>query len=664
MPILIGDNKILSAVNIESFWRIMKAESVSSGKQAWFSILSRHYAKNQELVSLFLDAAKRSVPLTHPQILKTIRYGQENETVYILMKAFSGVPLSRFLGKDKQFLEDEAVKIVLQVCRALQYANLTGVMHGALTPESIYIDKEKDVALVNFGTGEFIDHALFELKDPRALGYAPYFSPQRIRSKSVAEAGNDLYSLGVIFYYMLSGELPFSGTTLEEICADKEGLVPSPRNINTKISPKVENIVMRMIDPNPAKRFHSMSQFIRELAPESVAEETLPQDIEPGHTGIQGAFGRLIDRLPSFFHVFSPTLVGSKRRAAYFLLTLSFVLVTIISVFLISEIGRQKHSKKALLGDYVAEAEVSDTSGLSSGNEAQGRTDLTDILLAGTTVNDSVKGQQSATDAAGENKSAEGNLAGEKNESEIVKSSSTSALNSTAARYSLVITTMAHSLPVQAQVYINKKLKGSTASDGTIIIHELLSGKIYKLRVEKEGYKTWARRIRIQPKEPNFVNITLEAVKASLRQITIAKVDFADRVMIDGGLPALNLPCNVNLALGPHRLRFIDSKSSFFWEKTIIVNSNSNNVIRIDSAELGAGVLSVVLSNSLRYGYAFVIVDNNEANKKTTPFRMPMRAGRHQVRILRDGYRAAPRDTVVVVFPHEETSITCKIWPE
>ncbi|NOY59662.1 MAG: protein kinase [Calditrichaeota bacterium] len=664
MPILLGDNKILSAVNIESFWRIMKAESVSSGKQAWFSILSRHYAKNQELVSLFLNAAKRSALLSHPRILKTIRYGEENDTSYILMKAFSGVPLTRLLGKDKQFLEDEAVKIVLQVCQALQYANLTGVMHGALTPESIYIDKEKDVALINFGTGEFIDYALFELKDTKALGYASYFSPQRIHSKSVAESGNDLYSLGVIFYYMLSGELPFSGTTLDEICADKEGLVPSPRSLNTRISPKVENIIMRMIDPNPVKRFHSMSQFIRELAPESVAEETLPQDIEPGHAGIHGVLGRLIDRLPVFSHVFSPTLVGSKRRVAYFLLTLSLVLIAIISVFLISEIGRQKHTEKALLGNYATEAKVPDTSGLSSGNEEQGRADSTALSPAGLTLNDSVKGQQSAPEAVVGNKPSAGTSSGRSNESQILKTSSTSALNSTATRYSLVITTMAHSLPVQAQVYIDKKLKGSTASDGTMIIHEMAAGSFFHLRVEKKGYKTWARRVRIQSKEPNFVNITLEARKASLRRITIAKVDFADRVMIDGRLPALDLPCNVDLALGPHRLRFVDSKSSFFWEKTIILNPNSNKVIRVDSAELGAGVLSVVLSNALRYGYAFVVVDNNEANKKTTPFRIPLRAGRHRLRILRDGYRASPRDTVVVVFPHEETSINCRIWLE
>jgi len=87
-------------------------------------------------------------------------------------------------------------------------------------------------------------------------------------------------------------------------------------------------------------------------------------------------------------------------------------------------------------------------------------------------------------------------------------------------------------------------------------------------------------------------------------------------------------------------------------------------VIRIDSAELGDGVLSVVLSNALRYGYAFVVVDENEADKKTTPLRMPLRAGRHRVRIVREGYRASPQDTIVVVFPHEETSLGCKIWPE
>ncbi len=665
MPILIGDNKILSAVNIESFWRIMKAESVSSGQQAWFSILSQYYAKNKELVSLFLDAAKRSVPLNHPRILKTIRYGQENDTTYVLMKAFSGVPLSRLLGKEKQFLEDEAIKIVLQVCQALQYANLTGVMHGALTPSSIYIDKGKDVSLINFGTGEFIDRALFELKDPKALEYALYFSPQRIRTQSAAEGGSDLYSLGVIFYYMLSGELPFSGSTLDEICADKEGVVPSPRNLNTKISPKTENIVMRMIDPNPAKRFHSMSQFIRELAPESISEDVLPQDEEPLNAHILSGFGRLRDRLPAFFQVFSPTLVGSKRRTAYFLLTLSLILIITVSVALISEIGSKKHAEKSLLNTYATEAEGIAKQKLNSGNTEQNQADLSAPLPGALSPGDTTKEQQQ-DHKTGSDKNPSPMADQERSGGSPGSGTSTKNTESNipASLYSLVITTMANSLPVQAKVYIDKKLKGTTASDGTMVINELPSGKVFHLRVEKDGYKTWAKNVRIQSREPNFVPVNLQAGNAQLRQITIAKVDFADRVAVDGGLPGLSLPCTINLAPGPHRLRFIDSQSNFFWEKTVILNANSDNVIRIDSAELGAGVLSVVLSNALRYGYAFVVVDENEADKKTTPLRMPLRAGRHRVRIVREGYRASPQDTIVVVFPHEETSLGCKIWPE
>ncbi len=665
MPILIDDNKILSAVNVEYFWRIMKAESVSSGQQAWFSILSRHYAKNKELVSLFLDAAKRSQPLNHPRILKTIRYGQENDTPYILMKAFSGTPLTRLLGKEKQFLEPEAIKIVLQICQALQYANLTGVMHGALTPESIYIGKERDVALVNFATGNFIDYALFELKDAKALGYAPYFSPQRIRDRSKIQAGDDLYSLGIIFYYMLCGELPFSGDTLDDICADKEGLVPSPRELHANISPKVENIVMRMIDPNPGKRFHSMSQFIRELAPESVSEDVLPQDNESFNTNFLSRWRRMFDQFPAFFHVFSPALVGSKRRAAYFLLTLSLVLIITISVALISEIGTQKHAEKSLLNTYATESEEIASEKLNSNNTGQRQADLSLPLPDTQSSGDTSKGKQSDQKAGSDKGLAA--MTGQKRSSrsqEATTSLSNEEGSSTVSLYSLVITTMANSMPVRAKVYVNDKQKGMTALDGTMVINELPSGKVFHLRVAKDGYKIWAKNVRIQPTEPNFVPVNLKALSSLMRQITIANVDFADRVAIDGVLPAHQLPCTIDLAPGPHRLRFIDSQSNFFWEKTVILNANSDNVIRIDSSELGSGVLSVVLSNALRYGYAFVIVDENVADKKTTPFRMPLKAGRHHVQIVREGYHASPQDTIVVIFPHKETSLDCKIWLE
>ena len=145
MATIIGNNKILTTVYEDFLWKIVKAESVTSGEQIWFKILADEFGTDREITRLFHDSAELSIALDHENILKTYEHGSDGALQFMVMQSFDGTTLGELIKKEETIEEQRAIRIILQICRGLQFAHISGVNHGAITSNSIFINRDDQV---------------------------------------------------------------------------------------------------------------------------------------------------------------------------------------------------------------------------------------------------------------------------------------------------------------------------------------------------------------------------------------------------------------------------------------------------------------------------------------------------------------------------------------
>jgi serine/threonine protein kinase len=684
MSIHIGENRILTTISEEPFWTIVKAESVTSGDQVWFKVLRENYAKNQVMVARFHQSAETNLALHHNNILPVIQHGVEESVHFAVLQPFFGTKLSDLAKRHERLSEDRAVHIFLQICEALQFAHLRGVLHGALTSDCIYVDQEEQVVVTHFASEQLVDCALCELEDEIPLKIASFLAPERLGQVSPASVSSELYSLGVIFYHLLTGQMPFSGASLEELAHNQENQPESPKIHYPIVTPKTEKLIFQLLAKDPQDRFRNIASVIREYKPLSLKESEEFEDMgETQSSFLQRKVLAPLDQWARNFKIFSPTLVGSRRRATYFLLTLAAVIIVSAAVALFSEFGSTGRIRdQALYNEFITDEKESASSipvaEIGSGQSPQGISeDEKRVVVAqktyyGDSVAQSLLEKNSQISDAlikpsntDRNDSSGGSFAAQSesaiNASQSEKASLERSINSSSLPASLIISVLADSQSTSADIYLNGEYSGQSRAHSPFRLHGAAAEKTYDLRIEKSGYKTWQQRVFVRNQDSLRIIANLELRPDAVRRFTFALVDFADRVIIDNRLPSHPLPFEADLALGLHFLKYFDSSSSVSWEKQVFLDMDSDRIIRFDAERIGHGEVAVVLENAAQYGYAYVSIDGSDGKNQTTPWRAKLPVGRHKIRAFRDGFETVPIDTVVNVPLNREIVITFRL---
>ena len=209
MPVFIGENRILTTISDEPLWSVVKAESAESGEQIWFKILNDRYSHDEEMVARFHESARLNAPLKHPNILSPELEGSSGSIHFALIKPFMGNKLSDLLKRGEAISPQRAITIILQIAKALQHAHLSGIMHGALTADCVYLDSEDLLVVTHFASDKLVEYAIHHFEETSALPIALYCAPERLVSEETPTTKSELYSLGMIFYQLLSGHIPF-----------------------------------------------------------------------------------------------------------------------------------------------------------------------------------------------------------------------------------------------------------------------------------------------------------------------------------------------------------------------------------------------------------------------------------------------------------------------
>jgi serine/threonine-protein kinase len=243
-------------------------------------VLPPELSYRSEIRSRFLREAETAAQLSHPNIVPIYSVDESNGLVYFVMACIDGVNVARKLHDQGRLPINEARRILKEVGEALAYAHARGVIHRDIKPDNILLESETGRAMVtDFG----IARAVQEGQEARltatgvAIGTPAFMSPEQAAGDREIDGRSDLYSLGVVAYQMLTGELPFSaGSTASMLMKHlTERAVPVEQK-RPEVPPDFAATVMTLLEKEPERRFPSASSFVLMLETSSTAPYTPP----------------------------------------------------------------------------------------------------------------------------------------------------------------------------------------------------------------------------------------------------------------------------------------------------------------------------------------------------------------------------------------------------
>lgn len=258
------------------------------GKNHYFAIkrILPNYSADEEFISLMKDEAKLMVQLNHPNIVSLIEFGKVEEDYYIAMEYIEGTTLKgmiqRVLSMSNNFTIDMATHIVREIASGLSYAHrklnedgkALGIVHRDISPANILISYEGEVKITDFGISKASTQTHFT-QSGIIRGKTGYMSPEQTRSDIVIDHRSDLFSLGVIFYELLTGKKLFYAKSIPEaIRLVREGHIPPMSIARPDIPKDLEKIVFKLLEQKPENRFQraedlvdTLNEFLTKFSP-------------------------------------------------------------------------------------------------------------------------------------------------------------------------------------------------------------------------------------------------------------------------------------------------------------------------------------------------------------------------------------------------------------
>jgi serine/threonine protein kinase len=211
--------------------------------------------------------------LDHPNVMRVFG-GEKHSRIYMVMEWCPGRLLRQILDEGR-LPQERAIRIAIEILKALDYIHTNGVVHRDLKPENIMVDENDHIKLIDFGiAGDTASRRLTYANFTSMLGTPNYIAPEQVKGKR-GDGRTDLYSMGVILYEMLTGKLPFTGPTPLAAMNDRLLNHPlPPRVADPSVSPQLQEIIYRALERDPKNRYATAQEFIRDLEhPDQVGVE-------------------------------------------------------------------------------------------------------------------------------------------------------------------------------------------------------------------------------------------------------------------------------------------------------------------------------------------------------------------------------------------------------
>lgn len=211
----------------------------------------------------FLREAEIAGKLSHRSVVSIYDVGEDYDLTYMAMEFLEGENLQKHCRKGNLLPLRKILFIVGETASALNYAHSNGVIHRDIKPANIMLLKDGKIKVTDFGIAKAVSSS--ETKSGIILGTPNYMSPEQINGQKI-DGRSDIFSLGVVFYELLTGQLPFHGKTLTNLFYQiTQGKHPSPRSINPNVPKPCEQIIDKALTKNPENRFQDADEFAKYL---------------------------------------------------------------------------------------------------------------------------------------------------------------------------------------------------------------------------------------------------------------------------------------------------------------------------------------------------------------------------------------------------------------
>lgn len=264
---------------------VYKARDIVTDKEVAIKILRDDTLKKPTSIDRFNREARATAALNHPNIVKVITVGNENGKPYMITDYIRGKTLRDVLEQRGKLSPQEALDAMNQLCSAVLYAHQNDVIHRDIKPENIFITSDGTIKLADFGIATFMKSTNHITKSQVVVGSVHYLAPE-LATKGIPTPQSDIYALGVTFFELITGRVPFDADDPVAVCMKQvTDKFPDIKKINSNIPDSICQVIYKATQKSPLKRYQSvydMRSDIRKIIdnPESmVVKKSLWQKI-------------------------------------------------------------------------------------------------------------------------------------------------------------------------------------------------------------------------------------------------------------------------------------------------------------------------------------------------------------------------------------------------
>jgi serine/threonine protein kinase len=274
--LVVGPYRLVNRLGEGGLGEVFKARHAQMDRVVALKLIQKAYLSRPEAIQRFKRETRAAAQLSHPNIVVAHDAGQAGENHYLAMEYLEGVDLARLVQQSGRLAIPLACDLIRQAALGLQYAFKKGVIHRDIKPGNLLVTKTGTngaavVKILDFGLARLERETgskdnLTQLD--KVVGTVDYISPEQAENSRKADVRSDIYGLGCSLFYLLSGEPPFPGeTSLERLSARLVGKPKSIRLLRSEVPEALEQVLEKMLERDPARRFQTPAKVAEALKP-------------------------------------------------------------------------------------------------------------------------------------------------------------------------------------------------------------------------------------------------------------------------------------------------------------------------------------------------------------------------------------------------------------